>query len=171
MKINEIITEVWDNPQHRPGRWVGIDGEYEKSFTLQSGKELKISINNLSGYGSLINFYVDDSQQVTGTGDAVQIFSIVGNAIEDFVRKKQPSIFAFTGRLDDSSRIKLYDRLVKRLFTLSAFRSYINITNDEFEWPEYLKQDIDDIHAVDGQKIYVLAHSRYFKELYESKTI
>lgn len=166
MRIKELLTEVWDNPQHRVGRWSGYGGEYEKEFVLSSGKTLRITINNIFDYGSLINFYVDGTQQITGNGDAIQVFSIVGNAIEDFVRKKQPTIFAFTSSYNDSSRVKLYDRLVNRFMRLPAFRSYSNITDHEFEWPESLQYDMDDIQAVEGQKIYVLAHNRHFREMY-----
>lgn len=165
MRAKDFIIEVWDNPQHQPGRWHGYDGEYEKEFALSSGKLLKITINSIYGYGSLINFYVDGTQQITGQGDAIQVFSIVGNAIQDFVRKRQPTIVAFTGYYDQS-RIKLYDRLVKRFLTLPAFRSYYNITDQEFEWPEGLETDIDDIQDMGNQKLYVLAHKRHFKELY-----
>jgi hypothetical protein len=166
MQIKEVILEVWDNPRHQPGRWnTTVAGEYQKEFTLSSGKQLKININAISEYGSLINFYVDGTQQITGQGDAIQVFSIVGNAIQDFVRKRQPTVVAFTG-YHDNSRIKLYDRLVKRFLTLPAFRAYTDITDHEFEWPDQLEADIDDIQAMENQKLYVLAHNRHFKELY-----
>jgi hypothetical protein len=167
MRFHEILLEVWDNPQHQPGRWnTQVKGEYEKTFTLSSGKQLEIRINAIDVYGSLINFYVDGTQQITGQGDAIQVFSIVGNAIQDFVRKRQPTIVAFTS-FNDTSRIKLYDRLVKRFLTLPAFRAYIDITDHDFEWPGYLEADIDDIQAMENQKLYVLAHKRHFKELYK----
>jgi hypothetical protein len=168
MRVHEILTEVWDNPQHRPGRWTGeagVGGVYEKHFTLTSGKQLEITINDIYGYGSLINFYVNGTQQITGQGDAIQVFSIVGNAIEDFVRKRQPTIVAFSG-YNANSRIKLYDRLVSRFLTLPAFRAYTDITDHNFEWPKTLENDIDDIQDITNQKLYVLAHNRHFKELY-----
>ena len=165
MQIAEILNEVWDKPQHQVGRWLGYDGNYEKEFILNSGKELSIRIEPILENSCVINFYVDGTQQITGTGDAVQIFSIVGNAITDFVRKRQPTLVAFTG-YQEQSRIKLYDRIVSRFMKLPAFRSYVNVTNDNFEWPEELESEIDNIQSIENQKLYVLVHSRYFKELY-----
>ena len=88
----------------------------------------------------------------------------VGAVVSEYVRRFSPDSLVFGGKSNEPSRIKLYDRIVSRFMSLPAFRSYVNITNDNFEWPEELESEIDDIQSIENQKLYVLVHNRYFKE-------
>lgn len=156
MKSSEFLTETGDNPYPTPSRWSNNGDGVKKTIQLPSGNYLEIEIT--AEYNkALVNFYVGGSQKITGHGDAIRIFSTVGNAINDYVRKKRPEILCFTGHIFDPSRIRLYDRLAKRWLTMPSFKGYFNLTDHEELWPEELVYFMDAIQDLTDQKIYVLA--------------
>jgi hypothetical protein len=68
----------------------------------------------------MVEFYRNNSQQVTGEGDAQRIFATVLQAIQQFIKKKKPTSLFFSAVKEDDptgSRTKLYDRLVQRFAT------------------------------------------------------
>lgn len=163
MRANDFIAEIGNRPYQMKPRWTGDgSGYFEKTAILPNGKGLEININH-EGDFALVNFYVDQSQRLTGGGDAVAIFSTVINELQDFVRKRRPLLLVFTGSHDDPSRVKLYDRLANRLVTTPAFNGYKNISDYEELWPDDLQYSMDDIQDVTGQKTYVLASPQYMK--------
>lgn len=165
MRAADFIIELGNKPYQLKPRWSGDGlGNFEKTAILPNGKGLEINIHHEDDF-ALVNFYVDQSQQLTGGGDAVAIFSTVINELQDFVRKRRPPLLVFTGSHDDPSRIKLYDRLANRLLTTPAFSGYKNITDSEDLWPEDLQYRMDDIQSVMGQKTYILASPAYIKSI------
>ena len=151
-KDKGVLKELGDKPYVLPKRWV----EGEKTITLPSGKELKITIENSSDV-AIVNFYVDETQDITGQGDAFKIFSTVSNAVFDYVKKKKPEYLVFTGNSSHPSRIKLYDRIVAKWLQNPVFRSYEDLTNDKEIWPDDLEDIVDEIQDIQHQKLYVLA--------------
>jgi hypothetical protein len=65
-----------------------------------------------------IEFHRNNSQDVTGEGDAQRVFATVLGAIQQFIKKQHPERVRFSATKDDDdnnqSRAKLYDRLVQR---------------------------------------------------------
>ncbi len=156
MRYREFITELGDKPYDMPKRWSGVSyGHASKKAVLPSGKNLDIEIDYNDGI-AIVNFYVNGTQTKTGEGDAVKIFSTVGNEVNDFVRKYKPQFIVFTGAEDGPSRIKLYDRIVDRWMHMPVFFDYTDLTGRENMWPQELYWHLDDAQTTDGQKIYVL---------------
>jgi len=160
MRAKDFITEVGDNPYDTPKRWQGARyGDAQKAVTLPDGRKLKISIQSSEYDNSivLVNFYVDDTQGITGKGDAFKIFSTVGKEIADYVRKHKPEVIAFTSSIDDDSRIKLYDRMVNSIITKNIeFAPYNNITDLKWLWPSEIEMVLDEFQDIQDQKIYLL---------------
>ncbi len=152
MRAKEFLAELGDKPYILPKRWQAG----EKSLTLPSGSVLKIDITK-NDYIALVNFYVDETQDITGQGDAFKIFSTVNNAVSDYVRKNKPEFLVFTGNSLQQSRIKLYDRMVSRWENDPVFMRYENITDNPDLWPDDLEFMVDDMQDIDNQKLYVLA--------------
>ena len=64
-----------------------------------------------------VEFYRNNSQALTGEGDAQRVFATVLTAIGQFIKKKKPDSLFFSAVKEDDptgSRTKLYDRLVQR---------------------------------------------------------
>jgi hypothetical protein len=93
-----------------------------------------------------VEFYRNNSQEVTGEGDAQRIFATVLNAIQTFIKKYKPNkvIFSASKELDPTiyygpddiipnpeSRAKLYDRLVQRYARSWGFRAFRADTGDK----------------------------------------
>jgi hypothetical protein len=51
---------------------------------------------------------------VTGTGDAVRVFSTVANILKQEVAKQDPTGVIIASKADDESRVKLYRTLARR---------------------------------------------------------
>lgn len=165
MKLIDFLTEVGDKPYQLPSRWQhNGDNTSKKTVQLPSGNYLEIEISEENRM-ALVNFYVNGSQKITGDGDAIKIFSTVGNAINDYVKKKRPNIICFTGHIFDSSRIRLYDRLANRWLTMPGLSGYKNLTDHEELWPEDLVYFMDMIQDLTDQKIYVLASPNWMRGL------
>ena len=74
-----------------------------------------------------VEFYRNNSQEVTGEGDAQKIFATVLAAIQQFIKRKNPGSISFSAskepesdmtqpgaNVNPESRAKLYNRLVQR---------------------------------------------------------
>ena len=76
--------------------------------------------NNEGGGEWQVEFYRNNSQEVTGEGDAQRIFATVLGAIEKFIKKHDPLQITFSASKEvepgqnSESRAKLYNRLVDR---------------------------------------------------------
>ena len=72
-----------------------------------------------------VSFAVDDEFSVTGEGDEIKVFSTVLDIISDVIQTKEPEELNFTAEktLDSSSsRIRLYNRLIKRFAVSHGYR-------------------------------------------------
>jgi hypothetical protein len=155
MRANEFITELGDKPYTMPSKWSGATwGVAEKSVTLPDGRALLIDIESDSGI-AIVNFYIDNTQKITGKGDAYRVFSTVANQVADYARKYKPRFITFTSSFGEQSRIKLYDRLVSSTIKTPEFSKYINVTDREDLWDEDLEFVLDDFQDIRDQKLYV----------------
>jgi hypothetical protein len=113
------VDEGFDQPY--PLKWEkSAYGDYDALAKLPDGTNLSIMFNNEYKKNWMVEFYRNNSQAVTGEGDAQRIFATVLHAIQQFIKKKKPASLFFSAVKEDDptgSRTKLYDRLVQRFAT------------------------------------------------------
>jgi len=163
MLIKDILNELGNRPLAMPNKWSSDYDEYYKNISLPDGKNLRIAFNLSYNNYALLNFYVDQSQQMTGTGDAILILSTVVDQLRDFVRKRRPNVIAWTANDNDLSRIRVYDKMMPRIIQLPEFKNYLDITNDESMWPDDLTGTLDDFQDVSSGKLYVLGKKSFIR--------
>jgi hypothetical protein len=118
MQINEILIESFNQPY--PIKWEKSEyGDVDALAKLDDGTFLNIMFNlaDMSENSWGVEFYRNNSQAVTGEGDAQRVFATVLAAIGKFIKKKKPDTLFFTAVKEEDptgSRAKLYDRLVQR---------------------------------------------------------
>jgi hypothetical protein len=128
MRYKEII-EAFDQPYK--GKWEKSDyGDVDLNTKLPDGTYLNIMFNQeYDGEGNevtQVEFHRNNSQEVTGQGDAQRIFATVLDAIQKYIKKYKPQKLSFSAsksvdmdaddieRFNPESRAKLYTRLVQR---------------------------------------------------------
>jgi hypothetical protein len=113
----KYMAEVFDQPYK--ATWEKSDyGDYDALARLPDGTPLSIMFNHEGNGEYQVEFYRNNSQEVTGEGDAHRIFATVLSAIQRFIKRHHPARIRFSATKDDDdnnqSRTKLYDRLVQR---------------------------------------------------------
>lgn len=137
------IDEGFDQPY--PIKWEkGMHGDIDASARLPDGTNLSIMFNKQDNIKPddktwMVEFYRNNSQEVTGEGDAQKVFATVLTAIQQFITKYKPLKIYFSASklLDPSinygpddvvpnpeSRAKLYDRLVQRYAKAWGYRAF-----------------------------------------------
>ena len=123
------VSEAFDNPYK--GKWEKSDyGDIDVNAKLPDGTYLNIMFNQeYDGEGEevvQVEFHRNNSQEVTGEGDAQRIFATVLDAIQKYIKKYKPQRLSFSAsksvdmdaddveRFNPESRAKLYTRLVQR---------------------------------------------------------
>jgi len=131
MRAREFVAEAFDQPY--PIQWEeGEDGGTADALAkLGDGTYLSIMFTDdyygdeLGDWG--IEFHRNNSQEVTGEGDAQKVFATVLEAIRQFVDSHNPNSVTFSAskepeadmaqpgaNVNPESRAKLYNRLVQR---------------------------------------------------------
>jgi len=136
------VWEAFDNPYK--GKWEKSDyGDVDLNTKLPDGTNLSIMFNNQQGDEGeevvQVEFYRNNSQEVTGEGDAQRIFATVLDAIQKYIKKYKPSKLSFSAskatdptiyyepdqpQPNPESRAKLYDRLVQRYSKALGYRAF-----------------------------------------------
>ena len=137
------IDEGFDQPY--PITWEkGDHGDVDALARLPDGTNLSIMFNKQDNIKPddktwMVEFYRNNSQEVTGEGDAQKVFATVLSAIQQFIVKYKPLKIYFSASklLDPSinygpddvvpnpeSRAKLYDRLVQRYAKAWGYRAF-----------------------------------------------
>ena len=137
------IDEGFDQPY--PITWEkGMHGDVDALARLPDGTNLSIMFNKQDNIKPddktwMVEFYRNNSQEVTGEGDAQKVFATVLSAIQQFITKYKPLKIYFSASklLDPSinygpddvvpnpeSRAKLYDRLVQRYAKAWGYRAF-----------------------------------------------
>ena len=94
--------------------------DYDFIARLDDGTPLHIMITFYDPSQSwLVEFYRDNRQDISNTGDAFRVFATVLAAIEKVIEEENPNRITFFAEKtedghDAASRIKLYNRLVQR---------------------------------------------------------
>ena len=97
-KVN--LEEGFDKPY--PLKWEkGAHGDYDALATLGDGTYLSIMFNNEGDDEYQIEFHRNNSQEVTGEGDAQRVFATVIHAIQEFLKVEQPWKIIFSASKDN----------------------------------------------------------------------
>jgi hypothetical protein len=131
--IKDDVNEAFDQPYRL--KWEAGDyGDIDALAKLDDGTYLSIMFNK--GYNQdkeeawNVEFYRNNSQEVTGEGDAQRIFATVLSAIQKFIKKYKPNrvIFSASKEVEQGqnaqSRARLYDSLVQRYARAWGFRAF-----------------------------------------------
>jgi len=109
---------------------------------MDDGNYLSIMFNKGYSQGSKeeawsVEFFRNNSQEVTGEGDAQRVFATVLSAIQTFIKKYKPNriIFSASKEVEQGqnvqSRARLYDSLVQRYAKAWGFRAFRADTGDK----------------------------------------
>jgi uncharacterized protein (DUF2267 family) len=148
MRAQEFVAEAFDQPYK--GKWEKSDyGDVDMLAKLPDGTNLSIMFNQ--EYGDKgeevvqVEFYRNNSQEVTGEGDAQRIFATVLDAIQKYIKKYKPQRLSFSASKqmdpgtyygpDDpqpnpESRAKLYTRLVQRYAGAWGYQAQVDDEGD-----------------------------------------
>ena len=145
-----FIAELFDQPYK--SKWEKSDyGDYDALAKLPDGTNLSIMFNHEGDDEWQVEFYRNNSQEVTGEGDAQRVFATVLNSIQQFIEKQHPGRIRFSATKEDNdgtsqSRSKLYNRLVQRYANLWGYSvdisDYANSTGYE------LTNDLNEVTMV-----------------------
>ena len=133
MREQDFVTEVFDKP-YKILRWERGDyGDVDAIARLDDNTFLSIMFNK--GFSQetkeeawSVEFYRNNSQEVTGEGDAQRVFATVLVAIQKFIKKYKPNKVYFSASKEvepgqnAQSRAALYDRLVQRYASAWGFK-------------------------------------------------
>ena len=133
------MSEAFDNPYK--SKWEKSEsGSYDALVRLPDGTNLSIMFNNEGDDEYQVEFYRNNSQEVTGEGDAQRVFATVLNAIQKFVKKHNPWRLRFSATKDvepgqnSESRAKLYNRLVDRYANALGYDTYNEDHGDQITY-------------------------------------
>jgi len=145
----EVVTETFDQPY--PIKWEkGEFGDYDALTTLADGTYLSIMFNQEEDGEYQIEFHRNNSQDVTGEGDAHRIFATVLTAIQQFIEQHHPARIRFSATKDDDndnqSRTKLYDRLVQRY--AASWGYSVDVTDHAGSTVYELSNDLNEVTMV-----------------------
>ena len=135
-KLEKVgLEEVFDQPYAT--KWEKSDyGDVDALAKLPDGTPLSIMFNKQQDADGdeivQVEFYRNNSQEVTGEGDAMRVFATVLAAIQKYIKKYKPARLTFSASKDNwakqqqnsESRAKLYDRLVKRYASGWGYEMY-----------------------------------------------
>ena len=134
MRVSEFITEAFTAPY--PMTWEHGDESHDALVKLPDGTNLSIMFSmDYGDYGDenwQVEFWRNNSQDVTGEGDAQRIFATVLSAIQQFIEQYEPNEIQFSAQKDTDmgdrnlSRSNLYTKLVKRYAASWGYRADVS---------------------------------------------
>ena len=144
MRYRDLV-EAFDNPYK--SKWEKSDyGDVDASTKLPDGTYLNIMFNQeYDGEGEEVihvEFHRNNSQEVTGEGDAQRIFATVLSAIQKYIKKYKPQQLSFSAsksvdmdaddveHFNPESRAKLYTRLVQRYAGAWGYQAQVDDNGD-----------------------------------------
>ena len=127
------VNEAFDQPYKL--KWEkGDHGDVDAYTQLPDGNYLSIMFNKEYNQDNeeawSVEFYRNNSQEVTGEGDAQRIFATVLGAIQTFIKKYKPNRIIFSASKEvepgqnAQSRANLYDRLVQRYAKAMGYKAF-----------------------------------------------
>jgi hypothetical protein len=150
------VNEAFDQPY--PFKWEkGEFGDLDALAQLDDGSYLSIMFNKLRAPSSwMVEFYRNNSQEVTGEGDAHRVFATVLKAIGEFITKAKPKNITFSSVKEadpKGTRAKLYDRLVQKYAGSLGYSVTKNNHPDEtyYDLKRLVKTNQADVTETDKQ--------------------
>ena len=129
------VNEAFDRP-YKILRWEkGDHGDVDAIARLDDNTFLSIMFNKGFSKDSKeeawsVEFFRNNSQEVTGEGDAQRVFATVISAIQTFIKKYKPNRMTFSASKEvepgqnAQSRARLYDSLVQRYARAWGYRAF-----------------------------------------------
>ena len=123
-RFRQYITELFD----KPAKWKLVVYREDDVLTYQAnigGNTLSIDFVQMGVYDWEMDFDINGKQNITGEGNEIVIFSTVLDVMKDFDERVNDIRFitfdaAKGGNVGDS-RVKLYDRLIKKFVSLHGY--------------------------------------------------
>jgi pyrimidine deaminase RibD-like protein len=146
--VKQGVAEAFDNP-YKTKTEKSDYGDVDMLAKLPDGTNLSIMFNNQGDDEWQVEFYRNNSQEVTGEGDAQRVFATVLASMQKFIKKYKPwrLTFSATKLLDPTiyyepdqpvpnpeSRAKLYNRLVQRYATAWGYEEYAEDHGDQITY-------------------------------------
>jgi hypothetical protein len=138
--IERVLDEAFDQPYAMKWEKSEADDSMDALVRLPDGSNLSIMFNmDYDEEGEEVvqaEFWRNNSQEVTGEGDAQRIFATVLAAIQQYIKKHKPKRLSFSAskevdmdaddveKFNPESRAKLYDRLVQRYARAWGYRAF-----------------------------------------------
>jgi hypothetical protein len=119
MRAIEFLTELFEPETALPLEWERISGTKPNKDALYAtaydsdGRTITIGFIPMPNGIVDISFSRGGSMDITGKGDAAQIFTTVLDAINRYVKAEHPGWISFSA--SEPSRAKLYQHMVRRL--------------------------------------------------------
>lgn len=124
MRATEFLLELFEPETALPLEWERMPGmqispgvktrdALYANTQDQDGRAITISFVAMPNGIVDISFNRAGSMDITGKGDAVQIFATVLDAINRYVKAEQPGWISFSA--NEPSRAKLYQHMIRRL--------------------------------------------------------
>jgi hypothetical protein len=136
MRAQEFIFEAFDQPYPLTWEKSEADESVDALARLPDGSNLSIMFNqdyDDEGQGIYsVEFWRNNSQEVTGAGDAQRVFATVLAAIAQFIEKRKPEELYFSANKDvepgqkAGSRSNLYTSLVRRYASAMGYQTDIS---------------------------------------------
>jgi putative chitinase len=128
---SEELAEAFDQP-YKTKSEKSEYGDVDMLARLPDGSNLSIMFSRENAENDTwgVEFYRNNSQEVTGEGDAQRVFATVLTAIQKFIKKNKPQKLFFSASKEvepdqnSESRAKLYDRLVQRYAKAWGYRAF-----------------------------------------------
>jgi hypothetical protein len=124
MKINEIITEVFNPETSFPIEWNDRHGPEEmhgRAYDRQGGF-IDIKFIALRNGVVEVEFSRNDSYDMTGAGDANRVLATILEAFREYLRGYQPKIFVFSAK--GGSRSQVYQSMIKRFAAGAGYKQF-----------------------------------------------
>jgi len=154
------VAEAFDQP-YKTKSEKSEYGDVDMLAKLPDGSNLSIMFSRGDIVDDIwgVEFYRNNSQEVTGEGDAQRIFATVLTAIQKFIKKYQPEKLFFSAskepesdmaqpgaNANPESRAKLYDRLVQRYAKAWGYRAFRADTGTlvRYELSRLKKEDVSE---------------------------
>jgi GNAT superfamily N-acetyltransferase len=124
MKINEIITEVFNPETSFPIEWDDRHGPEEmhgRAYDRQGGF---IDINFIALRNDIVEveFSRNDSYDMTGAGDANRVLATILEAFREYLLGYRPKIFVFSAK--GGSRSQVYQSMIKRFAAGAGYKQF-----------------------------------------------
>lgn len=120
--VKQNVAEAFDQPY--PMTWEHGDESHDALVKLPDGSNLSIMFSmDYGAYGDeewTVEFWRNNSQEVTGEGDQQRIFATVLSAIQQFIKTEHPERIRFSANKavepgqKSQTRSNLYTKLVQR---------------------------------------------------------